>query len=125
MPALVHFPRDCCTANVIILLQHDNIQPGFCQVGSVGQAIVTCADDDRVVCIQCLNPPYFTSILDDGAGQIPTGEMCGFGSSQDFLRRVVARVTGQIAARMTAGTAKIQAGYGCAVLCCFIGRAHH
>ncbi len=48
-PALVHLPRNRCAADVVVLFQHDDVEPGLCEVRGVCQAVMTCADDNGVV----------------------------------------------------------------------------
>ena len=48
-PAFVHLPGYSRAADIVILLKHDDVEPGLGQVGGVGQTVMACADDDGVV----------------------------------------------------------------------------
>ena len=52
-PALLHLTRYRGAANIVVLLDHHDVQPGLCQVGSVGQAVMARADDNCVVFFHC------------------------------------------------------------------------
>ena len=49
----MQFSTDCRAADVRIALQHGHFQPRFGEIGPVGEAIVTCTNDDRVVLVHC------------------------------------------------------------------------
>ncbi len=48
-PALVEFARDGGTADVIVLLDDNDVESRFRQVGGVREPVVTGADNDRVI----------------------------------------------------------------------------
>ena len=52
-PALLHLSRYRRTTNIVVLLNHDDIEPGLCQVGGIGQTVMARADDNCVVFFHC------------------------------------------------------------------------
>ena len=46
---LVQGAADRCPADKFIFLDHQSVEPCLGEVGAIGQAVVACADDDRII----------------------------------------------------------------------------